>query len=254
MKKPQRPLACLLLAASPSAHAILTAVDDGSVGTPFFSVGQNQIQTGFSVTANDIDFGDVLTFDALSAANAKVILALDGSGTFDPRSSGDARALPSGATLIDTFGYTILGAITAGVDLELDSDTGVNTFAWASLPALAAASGPGLPSTFTQAYDFDGVTGSTRGSFDANSQQSVSFEYWLRPDVVNANQTIFETGGTGDGSGLYINDDGTLSYVVKNQGNNAIAQSTSTLTAERPAGSSPARRRSAGSARHRSLP
>jgi len=227
-------------------HYVAAATDDGSAGSPLLSTSEDNVlnSSPTSLLTNDIvdtgagNVASVLTADATSAAGATIsINPNDGTFTFDPTTSNAAQALDDGESLIDTFDYVLLEAAppTAGITLEMSADTGVNTlgFSGAPLNATVAATGTGVPAGITKAFDFSGTAFATRDDFGQGggyNTSSASFEFWIRPDVVDANQTLFETGGTGTGSGLYINDDGTVSWFVKNN-SNALAQSTATLTA-----------------------
>jgi len=245
MKPTQRNLilrfAAALLAMALPVSAAITATDDGSTGVPFTSTDEDTaIDTsgGLSVTTNDttdVPPLSILVHDFHSALGAPVTVNSDGTFTYDPSVATGAQALAGGASVEDTFTYTIIesSSVTSGITLSLDATSGVDTFPWGAKPTAVPATGTSIPSAITEAFEYDGTAGSTRKDFSGGpdySLTSASLEFWIRPDVVNANQTIFETGGNGTGSAICINDDGTVSWVVKN-GTNPVAQSTTTLTA-----------------------
>jgi len=72
----------------------------------------------------------------------------------------------------------------------------------------------------TAAYRFSGAvpSGATMGSFEDltgnPTDTSASFELWFRPDVLTGQQILFETGGSTDGTSIYL-DGSNLIFVAK---------------------------------------
>ncbi|BCX46797.1 hypothetical protein HAHE_07050 [Haloferula helveola] len=217
-------------------HGDVTAVDDGSGGSPFLTTNSNAPAWGGSVTANDT--GTTVTPLAgpiTSTEGAAVILLSDGTFYYDPRGVAAARLLASGASLTDTFDYMLtLGNVSSEATETLDATTAENTLTVTGLPAPVAATGTSIPSVVTSAYEFTGSNSADRTNFQQSpndaSTQDVTFEFWLKPDSVTADQIVMETGGSGDGSGVYLKSDGTLFWLIKNQGVSSIV-STTALTA-----------------------
>lgn len=108
----------------------------------------------------------------------------------------------------------------------------------ASLPVLTSVSGSGT--TITHAFDFNGTNQGFHTkdpSGGADNFQNVAgdptngpatVELWVKPrSLGGGEQILWEAGGTGDGSGLYL-DNGDVLFRAKNQGRNATA--TAALT------------------------
>ncbi|MCP4471189.1 MAG: LamG domain-containing protein, partial [Gammaproteobacteria bacterium] len=95
-----------------------------------------------------------------------------------------------------------------------------------------------LYSGITQAYQFDGSNGGVTASLQnlggnpTPSAADASLELWIRPADLNDIDVVFETGGSGDGTSIIINDTDTdgvyddLQFIVKDSG------ATVTLTAD----------------------
>lgn len=213
----------------------ITAVDDGGTGTAFASTSEDTLLDttgGLSVTSNDTGTFTVFEADLFSASGAAVTVNPDGTFTFDPRTSGAAQALGTGASLEDTFSYTILETPTlaGGLTSELNPTTGVNTGVWNGLGSPVAASGTGLPDLVISAYSMP--NGGTRTSYNgAGDNQPASFEFWIRPDSITTDQVLFETGGTGTGFAIVVNDDGTVSSVVRGGASGPLIVQSSTVLA-----------------------
>ncbi|MBK1827992.1 beta strand repeat-containing protein [Haloferula rosea] len=225
--------ACLsLIVFSSQAQASVGAVDDGDALTPVATVDEDttlDTSGGLSVTDNDSGIFEITGFAPVSSKGAAVTVSADGTFLFDPTYSGDAQALSAGASLIDTFQYTITQISVPGVTFELDPSNSIDTFPWSGLNAPVAATGTGVPSEITMAYQ--SPPGGDRGTFHGAPNYDLndaSFEFWIKPDVTNADQVIFETGGNGTGSALVVNDDATVSWVVRN-GSIPFVQSSTTL-------------------------
>ena len=228
-------LASASLLASLPAFAQITANDDGSTGSPFASTGEDTVLDttgGLAVTSNDTGVFTVLNADLFSALGATVSVNPDGTLSFDPRTSGSAQALASGESLEDTFSYTLLEVppVAAGVTSELNPTTNVNTGVWNGLGAPVVASGTGRPETVVMAYSMP--NGGTRADYTgAGDTEPASFEFWIRPDSIDTSQVLFESGGTGTGGAIVINDDGTVSAVIRGGGSGPlIVQSSTVLT------------------------
>lgn len=221
------------------AQAQITANDDGSAGGPFETTGEEAaITAGSSVTANDTGTLEVLTLSTTSANGAAVEIE-DSSGTigqfsYDPRFAPLLQALPLGGFLIDTFDYTIgdQATPTSGITSELNPSSGLNNVVWANLPGTAAP-GAGAPSSFSSVYDYSGTTAvSTRAAFTASgwNTQPVSLEFWVKQDTLQ-DVCLWETGGSGIGSGVFLDDTGTVKWAIKTQAARELLDSTVAMTA-----------------------
>lgn len=86
---------------------------------------------------------------------------------------------------------------------------------------------PGL--NLTHAYNFPGGTargtaadgGATGNYQNFNEQNDASWEFWIRADDLSADQVIWETGGTTDGSSLTIHN-GAYRWTNKDGGANLV--------------------------------
>ncbi len=194
------------------------------------------ITAGPSVTTNDSGTFEVLSTSAVSAGGSAVTID-DSSGvigrfTYDPSPNADAQMLQAGESLEDTFSYTIVGQapLTPNVTASLIPTAAVNDVVWGGLPPITPASA-GAPSAITSSYDFSSSGTATRAAFttEAWNTAGVSLEFWIKQDTLQ-DCTLFETGGSGTGSGVYLKADGGIEWVVKHNGQLRLA-STASMTA-----------------------
>lgn len=220
-----------------NASAQIVANDDGSAGNAVATTSEDaSITTGPSVTTNDTGTFEVLSTSAISAGGSVVTID-DSSGvigrfTYDPSTNAAAQMLQAGESLEDTFNYTIIGQapLTPNVTASLIPTAAVNDVVWGGLPPITPASA-GAPSAITSSYDFSASGTATRAAFttDAWNTTSVSLEFWIKQDTLQ-DCTLFETGGSGTGSGVYLKADGGIEWVVKHNGQLRLA-STASMTA-----------------------
>ena len=203
MKLILKPILALLVVLSATLsplHAEISAVDDGSAGSPFLTTRADTPAVGGDVTANDTGASVSVVAGTLTTANGGTVdLRADGTFFFTPGGAA-VKALDSGSSLTDTFDYMLaVTAVTAGVTFELDADAGSDNFTWGGKPGIVAATGTSIPAGITMAHNFTG-TGATRLDFSGQGQatdyslSSASFEFWIKADAVNTRQIIFETG------------------------------------------------------------
>lgn len=222
-------------------QAQITANDDGAPGSAFATTGEDAAITGgASVTANDTGTFDVISTNVTSANGVPVTIE-DSSGTigqytYDPTLSPLAQALAASGSFEDTFTYEILeisgSSPVAGITNELDPTLSINSTGWAGLPTTIAP-GAGAPSSFTSVYDYSGTTAtSTRAAFTTSSWQTapVSLEFWVKQDTLQ-DVTLWETGGSGTGSGVFLTAAGNVKWVVKTSATQTILDSTATMSA-----------------------
>ncbi|MBN4075522.1 DUF4347 domain-containing protein, partial [Gammaproteobacteria bacterium AH-315-E17] len=132
--------------------------------------------------------------------------------------SNDSNAEIPGPTL--NFGAATAGGSTWG------TDTGVSGFDWGlsgqTYNASAGSTYPGI----TSSYSFSGSSsGGTTASFDGisgdPSNNDATFEMWIKPDSLSGgDQVLFESGATGDGIVIYLQND-VLNVYVKDGGVNS---------------------------------
>lgn len=206
-------LASASLLLSVPSLAQITANDDGSPGSPFATTDEDTaISPGPDVTSNDT--GNLNPIAGQSVSNDGVIVDVNADGTFDydPAQSGNAQALGSGGSTEDQFDYSIIEipAQSVAPSQTLNTVTSSNSFGWANLPSLQAASGTNLPAPIITAYTFGGRA--TRAAFDGEGDTGdFSFEFWFKADAL-ANAVLWETGGATIGSSILLNSDGTISH------------------------------------------
>ncbi|MCF6312315.1 MAG: Ig-like domain-containing protein [Verrucomicrobiales bacterium] len=144
-----------------------TAVND--TGATDEDTVLNVAATGVLGNDTDSDLGDslaVTAFDATSAKGATVVVAANGSYTYDPTGSATLQALTGGATTTDTFTYTISDG-NGGTDIATVTITvtGVN-----DAPVAVADTGS-MPENGTQPEfydDFDVLANDTDIDSDDN--------------------------------------------------------------------------------------
>ncbi len=177
----------------------------------------------------------VIASDTFSANGAVVSVNADGTYTYDPTASGMLQMLDVGESVVDTFTYTIAEqssptAATTNLQ-ELSATSGANSFSATGLPGPVAATGSNVPSAIVQAYDITPPNGILQTNLDSISLNDMTLEMWIKPDVVNTAQVLFETGGSGTGSSIILNADGTVSWLVKSGANASMVTSTAPLVA-----------------------
>jgi VCBS repeat-containing protein len=222
---------------STSAFAVPVATDDGSTGTPFGTQNEDALLDtsilGSSVLTNDTGSNLIFESSAISSsAGAPVTLNADGTFVHDPRSVAAFQALAAGSSIADTFSYTIYeDPFTTGPTETLNPTTGVNDRGWTPLPAAAAATGTNRPIRITNAYPFSGTQAVANDyqQLGAYHGADMTLEFWITRTAVNTNEILWETGGAGQGSSVLLNNDGTVTFAVKNN-NNTTARSVVTGT------------------------
>jgi autotransporter-associated beta strand protein len=229
------------LAVTQTAPTIVTTIGDQTYGDHVL------IDTDVILNGNDVTFQKQI--DSPTSEGSLTVNA-DGTTIFR-QSVGTAGKLASLTT--DAAGQTILGGdvmnaeATLAWDAELDT---TNNGLWEELGANAAfAWGLGTNVTkvtvvgsafsgLTSVYDFP-ASGTDNASDKATTttwenlavsgtnvtNQSFSFEWWLRPDsLTGGDQVIWETGGATDGASLVLIGGNTLRMTVKDDGNFASAE------------------------------
>lgn len=226
-----------------NASAQITAVNDGSTGSPAATTSEDaKINAGPSVSANDSGAFEIFTSNVTSANGAPVTIDTNpgtaGQFTYDPTKNPAAQALPAGGSLEDTFEYTIIETsnLTPDITGQLNPSLGVNELNWAVLPNTKIPDA-GAPSSFSSVYDYSTTTAaSTRAAFTDSGWNStdVSLEFWIKQNTLE-NVTLFETGGSGVGSGIFLTDTGLVKWALKNNSNTATdlirLDSTAAMTA-----------------------
>lgn len=128
-----------------------------------------------------------------------------------------------------------VGAATISVNWEADQDpgdgsewedtTGVSDFDWqtgTAVPRIAVNSG----TTIGSAFEWDGTDSSQVALENADSFQdlpsgnptgaSAAFETWFKPRDLVGREVLWESGGSGDGTSITL-DDATVRFVVKDR-------------------------------------
>ena len=157
-----------------------------------------------------------------------------GQFSYDPRFAPLLQALPLGGFLIDTFDYTVVeqATPTTGITSELNPSSGLNNVVWANLPGTATP-GAGAPPSFSSVYDYSETTAvSTRAAFTTTGWQTqpASLEFWLKKDTLQ-DGCLWETGGSGIGSGVLLDDTGTVKWAIKTNAARELLDSTVAMTA-----------------------
>jgi len=167
----------------------------------------HQVQTNYDAVANDqsraVDY-------LVTSASATLIVDYDAE-------VGNGTTAWEDMAVIATSGNYDFAPIGSGSAVAHNSSTPANS----TYPGIKAA------------YEFSGGEGlgmedfqdfsATNSDFNDPTGTNASFEAWLRPSDLSGNELLFETGGTGDGVSLVL-EDNLLKFQVKNGSQNSTSQ------------------------------
>lgn len=208
------------LASSKSATATLTPFQ---AATAVNGIGAMRGDTRFD-SASDTGDGHYFQGRIDEVASYGSALSFRDAQAHYIAGTGDRLGILPGTTLGVALNYDARGyeGGSAWRDSVGTRDTAAGkVFDWTMTNAAKVSVSSALMEGLEQAVRFSGTTAGTMATLnsiagDPSTTTSASFELVFRPSDLSGNETLFETGGSGDGTGMWLNGS-LLRFDVKNQ-------------------------------------